>query len=495
MIKERDKYNLFWYIVGISALCIKLFLIWYTWWHRHYLVPPGGDPVAHFQVIEQILSGKISFSGYPEGFHLIAAALIKLFDISTWTFLTNLTPVLIILPALAMFFLLRQIFSLKISVLATSVLLLTSNYPLYAFVDGNFPDMLAYGVFAVLLFAFLIRYFMSKNWRNLIYAGIFLVLIVLVHHFTFFSLLAILITFGFLELLFYLWDKPMAFWKKTLIFLGAIIIVLTIGYLAGLRLYGGTVLPTIENLILGKANIDSAANSWNIAPTYNEYYELNGSLVLFFGLAGFLVLLVSGLRRKGDESKWLIIIWLLFFFIASRISAFNYLPRFARELALPLTVMMGFLLEYIFERYPNRNRLGTFLAYGLLGYLMLIYSSLYTGLGKIPDGLGEHVFYWPVDQAKIDWLSQNVPKDRAILYNPSANWYFPLKTTNKIIPFDIKSNSNAETPYIFDDVKVSNMVPSWVPNYEKNKEALESLTSNYHLVKTFDDGAKIFEKN
>ena len=46
--------------------------------------------------------------------------------------------------------------------------------------------------------------------------------------------------------------------------------------------------------------------------------------------------------------------------------------------------------------------------YGLIGYLIIINSPLYTGLAKLPESFTDRVRFWPKDQEKIDYLSEKV---------------------------------------------------------------------------------------
>jgi hypothetical protein len=524
--KESKISTYFWIIIGLLALGFKIFLLFYTYWHRHYLVPPGGDVIGHYQIIQHIIQTKtISFRIYPEGFHLLVVAISKIFHQSIWGVLTNWTPVLIILPALAIFFLLRQLFSLRVSVISASILLLTSNYPLLAFIDGNYPDMLAYGCFGVLAFAFLIRYFRTDKRINLLWAGIFLILIALTHHFTFFSIFAILLIFGLWQLLLKISHAKISLLKKICFSLGSIILLMAVGYLIVFKMYGGMVLPYLHSLITNTPTKNSIINSWAVAPQYSDYPDMAGNLVWYFGLAGFFYVLATNFAdKKHAKFRPLLIIWPLFFYLMSRFEAANFLPRFARELALPLTVFMAYLFDYLIEKNMNRKRLGQILAFGLIGYLIIINSSLYTGLDQIPDSLGQHVFYSELDQGKIDWMSANIPKQTTILYNPWGNWFFPVRTENMVTPMVLKSdkisivnqyianpknltakaqydvlvdqekNQFSNIEYIFDDMPPVNMDPSWYHNYTQNHAVLQSMETNYQLVKTFEDGAKIYQK-
>lgn len=516
-----------WIIVGIFALALEIFLIFYTYWHRHYLVPPGNDVVVHYGIIQNILqNNKLDFTLYPPGFHLIVIALSRIFHQDIWNILTSWTPVLIILPTLAMFFLLRQLFSLRVSILASAVLLLTSGYPLFAFVDGNYPDMLAYGVFGVLLFAFLIRFYRTRKFLNLIWSGIFLLLIAFTHSLTFFNIFGILLIFGLWQFYQSLFQSKIKLAQKIFLGVGAIFLVLAIGYLLAARLYGSMALQFITGIFHNQPFLKDTY--LNTLLNYEEYPRFIGYLVWFFGLAGFFYLLVTNfVKKEAAKTKQLTIVWLLFFYILSRLSVSGFPARFARELALPLTVSMAFLFDYLIERNLNRQRFGQILAYGMIGYLIIINSALYTGLNKIPYGFSDQIWYWPVDQQKVDYLAQKIPKEAIILYNPSANLFLPVKSTNTLIPLELTAEQTQiadaylddpensrykaqydqlidnlkekyqNVDYVLDDVKppgntAETVYPAYA-HYQENKVVLESLASFGEVIKAFPDSATIYK--
>lgn len=524
--KSSKRENIFWLAVGVLALLAKILYLYYTYWHRHFLAPPGNDVVVHYHIIEKIIqTGKLDFSIYPPGFHLLVIGASKIFHVGIWTVLTNWTPVLIILPSLAIYFLLRQLFSTKISIIASIVLLLASNYPLYAFGDGNFPDMLAYGVFTPLLFGFLLRYWRTKRWQNLIWAVLFLILIAFTHHFTFFNVLGILIIFGFLQLFLCLWQSPQRGIFKILWILAAIIFVLAIGYFLAEKLYGALAFNFIDGILKNQPFLKDTY--LNTLPEYSDYLTFTGNLVSFFGLAGFIYLIASRFEKpERAKGKQLTIIWLLFFYLLSRLAVTGFPARFARELALPLVISMAYLFEYLFEKNLKPSRLGQIFALGLLGYLLVINSELYTGLDKFPNGFKNQIWYWPVDQAKVDYLKENVGQDQIILYNPSANLFFAIKTGNQIIPLKlsakdlqvvdlylahpeiegIRSNYHnllktlrpeySSATYILDDVKPPSNPSSNYPVYagfDEKKQILDDLAAKGEKVKSFPDGAAIYK--
>lgn len=521
--KKLDKY--LWYIILALIVIFKLFLLYLTYYHKHYLVPPGYDSIPHYLQIQKILdTHSIGASVYP-GFHLLVIAISKLFHLSIWSVLTNWTPVLILLPSLAMFFLLRQLFSIKVTVLAIAILLITSGYPLYAFIDGNYPDMLAYGFYAPLLFAFLIRYYRTQQKSNLIYAGIFLLLIAFTHHFTLFNVLGILSIFVLMQFFLYLARQKFGLYKKILLGFGVIILLVASGLLLASKLYNGMALNFIMGFVNQKAYLN---NSYLNTPLdYFDYANMTGGLVWYLGLVGLLYILASTFTDPAkNKSKQLVVIWVLFLYFFSRYGASGIPARFARELALPLIISLAFLLEFIFEKNPLKNRLGQLLSFGVIGYFLIINCALYSGIDKFPEAYNGHVWFWPLDQQKIDYMAENIPSSSTILYNSRANLFFPTKTKNNIMPLylsdeqvsvvrsylDSPQNANAvnnyatlistlkkeyQPNYIFDDMKAPGNTDERVyyvyAGYQENKKVLEDLARQDKAIKTFDDGAVLYK--
>lgn len=511
-----------------AAFAFKIFLLFYGYWHRHYAAPPGSDVVVHYQIIKDILaSGQIHFAIYPPLFHLIVIFLSKLLHLDPFYILTNWTPVLVLLPSLAMFFLLRQIFSLKVSVLATTVLLFSVGYPIFAFVDGNYPDMLAYGVFGVFLFAFLIRYFKTGKWLNLLWSGLFLVLTGLTHHFTFFNLTAILAIFLLLQFYLALFRARISITKKYLLGLGIILWLAALGYALAATVYSGIFLNSFIRFL---SHLFATDNVYIKTPLdFNSYPSLVGNLVWYLGLAGLFYIIASMFfDRTQNKTKQLLIIWFLFFYLMSRLSSSGIPARFGRELALPLVVSSAFLLQYLLDLNPHRTRLGQILATGVLGYLLVINSSLYTGPDKIPDTYNDQVWFWPIDQNKIDYLAANVPSNDIVLYDPAANLFFPVKSNNQkeaLLLSEVEKNIVARhlnfpksqvaksaydrmilqklkqyrnITYILNDVQPpGNVNPTVYPlyaGYRENRQVLTDLATRYQIVKSFDDGAVLYKR-
>lgn len=515
--KEKERFNFLFGLALVLGFALKLYIVYFGYLYYNYLVSPGSDAIAHYQLIQSLSTGiRSHLTNYPPLFHLLVLGLSKVFRVDSWQILTSWTPVLVILPAAAMYFLLRQLFSVKIAVLTTLIMLLASNYPLFAFVDGNYPDMLAYGLFSTLMFAFIVRYFGSGKVKDLIAAGFLFLAITLTHHFTFITIFGILFCFGLVQLFLYLRSnrgKPISKRAKIVlvIFTAAIMLIITV---AG-KLYGTFLFDFIRGLLTHNPGLHDAY--LNSALPFSEYPQINGPVVWFLGIAGFIVLILSRAGNpKEAAAKQLVIIWLLFFYLVSRIVSSAVPARFARELALPLVVCLAYLLDYLFAA-KDKIRIYKFaLAVGLIGYLIFMNSAFFAGLDKLPEAFSWQVWFWPKDQQKLDYLQGHVPQDQSILYNPSANLFVPIRAKNKLVALTLSSdqiaradkdyskildeikNQYKDIHYIFIDVKPpsnpSGITFSKYAQFELDNKILEDLGRDGQTIKKFDDGTKLIER-
>lgn len=440
----------------VAGFCLQIYLIYFGYRTYNYLVPPGSDAVNHFNIIKKILdTGKIDFLSYPPGFHLLVIFLNKISHTDVFSILTYWTPILVILPSVSMYFLLHQLFDNKVSAITTLLFLLASNYPLYSFIDGNYPDILAYGVFGILLFAYLIRYVRTKNWTNLIIASFVLVLIALIHHLTFVAIIAVLAVFGLIQLYISIVEKK--FWIKSnsqnflMVLVIAILVSFSI-YLA-YRFYGSTVINFANGFF---TNSPSNQNTYlNVAVDWSNYPLFAGNVIWYIGLVGLLFLIVTTFKERREiTTKQLILVWFAVYFVMSRFAATGLPARFARELAPPLVVGIGFLLNYIFNLNSLRiHRYKLILGYGLMAFIIITNSALYVGPAKIPDSFNMMVWFWPQDQQDLNYINNLADGSNGVLYNPAANLYLPVKAPSYYVPIILTDDQLALATVVAQDEK------------------------------------------
>lgn len=538
MPNDKSEKIINWLLIALLTVgfALQLYLVYFGYKTYNFLVPPGSDAIVHFNIIKQIMTtGQINFGLYPPGFHLLVIFINKITHVGVFHILTYWTPILVVLPALCMFFLLKQLFDNKVSVLTTLIFLLASNYPMLSFMDGNYPDILAYGVFSVLLFAFIIRYLRTKNWTNLIFASIFLLLVALTHHLTFISILLILFVFGLVQLYIIIVEKKlnMKFWCwKTLASLVILVLVGLSVYLA-VKFYGSTILKYANGFL---SNSPALRDQYlNLVPNWPDYAQTSGSVVWYVGLLGLLYMLITTFKdRREVGTKQLVLIWFLFFFAFSRFAATGLPARFARELAPPLVICIGFLLNNVLNSNPLRiHRYKLIFGYGVVGFLIITNSVLFMGPAQIPESFGNMIWFWQKDQDKLNFISSHVPTNYQVLYNPAANLYTPIKATSNFVPLTLTKDQlqivkttnvvsyiyqpvsakkaktltgyakliydlhaqYTEPKYIFLDVKPpsnpSEVTYPHYANFDAYNKVLDDLSQSGEIVKKFPDGSRL----
>lgn len=462
-----------WQIILVLAIIIKLYLVYWGYFTYHYLVPPGDDTVNHYWMIKESLGlgFKSLISQYPKGFHWFVILLAKIFNKDYLYILTYWTPFLIILPTVSIYYLLRQFFSAKTGVLTVLILLLASNFPTMAFVDGNYPDMLAYGFLTPLFFAFLFKYYKNKEYKNLIISTIILIIIFLTHHLTTVIVLSILFL-----LIIALWFRRFLKLKKIsvkdIFFLAGLFIAIVFAYGLLSYLYNGLVSEFIGGLFGKTATINNTY--FNKPLGMGEYKEVIGGFMWFLGIFSLVYLFLTG--NHSQKLKYLIIIWFLVLFILSRFPNVSIPVRFARELAIPLTFSLAFLFNDIFDLQILTSKIKKIIAYGLFFIILVFNSQFYIGVGSLPDSFTDQVWYWPVDQEKIDFLAKDYP-GRTVVINKNANPYTIVKIKNPAIYFSF-TDQQLENIKKYNNIdKYSNLDQEIIKN--KYQETIKELKNNY----------------
>lgn len=478
--KSIKTVNLILAIVLLAGFCLQLYLIYFGYNVYNFLVPPGSDAIQHYNIIQKIAETGKYPANYPPGFHVIVIYLSNIFHQGTFHILTYWTPVLVVMPAISMFFLLKQLFDSKVSVITTLVFLLTSYYPVCGFIDGNYPDILAYGVFGILMFGFLIRYFKTNKAINLFFASVLLLAIALIHHFSFVNIVAILIIFSLFPLYSLVFER-----KNKLKFLSwefaiglIVFIVIFASLFVAMKYYGPLVVKFADGFIFNRSAL---SNSYlNTTLDFPEYLTVTGPVIWYFGLIGLFYLFISSFKAGPEaRAKQLVVVWALYFFIMSRFGSSALPARFAREIAPALVVAIGFLFNYMINLNSLRFKgYKAIIGFGLLGFVLVTNSFLMVGPAKIPESFSNMIWFWPKDQDKIDFIvklqdkSKNgVPTTYNIVYNPYANLYMPVKAPSNFIPLELTdaelliAKENLDYPY--DYVPLSAKKIARLVGYEK----------------------------
>ena len=512
------------------CLGIKLYLVYFGYNFYHYLVPPGYDAIPHLAMIKSLSNQSVwaNFIGYPKLFHYLIFYLSQIFHQDSFSILTYWTPVLIIFPAIALYFLLKQIFNLKTAVIASLFFLFTSNYPLYGFVDGNYPNILAYGFFAIFCLAFIIKYSKTKKLFQLYAAIFFYILTGLTHHFSFAELNGIL----FLSLMAMIFTRqlklPKPKYNVHYFFVFLLSLFLLFSLLFAYKLYGTQFTSFFIGLISNKSVIQDAY--LNQAVQYHRYPEIIGPLIWYGGILGFFYMLITFLKsQEKDYTKMIIFVWVILIYLLSRLPASGLPERFARELAIPITICFAYLIDRIINHPADMrlNRLSVLAGYGLMIYLIIINSSLYNPvmLDSLPDSFSKMVWYTQADQEKSDYLKNNFSADEAIYINLYANPYMQLMTKANLVNFplsgvsmDIYNKMKKNKQEKQDELNYNNTINSLIKDnrgklffispkpkgntdgavypifgqFEVYDNIMKDLTRNQPIIKKFADGSRLY---
>ena len=438
MMKKNIKWLLL-FLLFVFCIGLKLYIVYFGYINYHYIVPPGYDAIPHLNLINNLAS---SSWGYPKLFHYIAHYLSDLTHRDPFYILTYWTPTMIILPSLSIFFLLKQIFNLKTAGIATLFFLFTSNYPLYGFVDGNYPNILAYGFFAVLCIAFIIKYINTKKLFYLYISALFYILTGLTHHFSFAELNGILL----LSLITMAITRQIKLPKlrfnvrnySTLFLSLLLLYFLFIIY----KIYGSQYISFFTGLISNKSVIQDAYLSQ--AVQYYRYPDIVGSLIWYGGTLGlFYMIITFSKSQKKDYTKLILFVWIILIYSLSRLPSSGLPERFARELAVPLIICFAYLINRLINHLDHLelNRLSIIFGYGFIIYFIIINSSLYNPalLDSLPNSFSGMVWYDQSDQGKSDYIKNNFSSDQSIYINPYANPYMKLMTKANLVDFSLSA--------------------------------------------------------
>ena len=427
--KHQGANSLLVFLFIVAAIALRLYIIYFPFRLYEYLVPPGGDPVGHIGLINQILQGGIS-SNYPTLFHLIIAFLSRIFGSDPISVLKSVTPAMMVLPSIGIYIFLKKSYGKLAALIGFMISLFASNYALVAFGDGNYPNILASGFFIPIAFAFVLKALDKKSFKNYFWAVIFTILLLLTHHLSFATFLIILIAY---LIILSFWNKyekiavsPTKFTFAFLVLIGILVIA--------------TILTPLREPMLGAINalLQSGAVAGQISFSYPidfaDYGSMVGPLVYFGGLlALFYLVYMLGLDNEEINKKAVlfVIVWFVILFVLSRLNCTGLPGRFARELALPLLGAISISLSHIFSKY--KHNLQKIVALGLLG--MIVAACLVQvngGSYSSPKYYNSMVWFTKSDLEKADYIKWVTEEDDVILSNRTTP-YMSIFTKRKFV--------------------------------------------------------------
>lgn len=498
---EKVRDNLDWLIWVFIVICLiyRIYIIYFPFSLFHYLVPPGDDAINHLKIIEGILSGNFS-STYPMLFHIMIAYPSKLFHIDPLRFMKWFTPTLVALPSIAIFVFLRKNFGRFAALVGFTIALLSSNYALVAFGDGNYPNILAAGFFLPLCLMYLTYATKSNKISNYVGVIVFAVLIAFTHHLTTALLMAILVANLIVLLLWNRREKISPGLRRLTIFVLSTLAVLAV--VIGLTPVRSLFLSAVSEIFHSGGVSQGVAFIKPIE--FAEYPAMIGPLVWSGGLIAifYLIFMLSKTSTKTNKGVILfVLVWFAVTFLLSRTAAAGLPGRFAREIALPLILAMAIAISDLYKQFDFKIQ--KVIGLGLLGLIVSVnLVQVNGGIFASPEYFNQVVWFSRMDLAKATYI-KSATNSKDVIYSNRTTPYMSHFADRTII-YDIEKqlkDGSFNTPdkagaFVFIGAKTdanpnSNTYPFFA-NFEQTTAALNEIAPSLTLIHKFSDGSALY---
>lgn len=442
---EKRKKISFDLIVVVFVACLialKLSVLYLPFVKFGYLVPPGDDPANHYHMVMQVLAGKINFS-YPPLFHIVIAWFSKIFHSEPMNIMRLITPALVVLPSLAVLVVTSKLFGRSAGLISFVVIICSSNYGLLAFGDGNYPNLIAGGLFLPLAFFYFIRSLQERRAGNYLLMILFIALLVLTHHLS--TAMYIMIVFATFALmtLWNLYDKIFPkIWKSFAVFIGITLII-------SLFLYFLPIKTVFVNAIqsFGETGKVLSSASFSVPADLSEYPNQAGYLAWYFGIFSLLYALGLLLRdqKKNNGEKIAIvglIAWFFIMFLASRTERIGLPGRFMRECYLPLAILSGLALKDLIISIPAIS--GRVILSGAFSLVILTnLVQINTGSYRSPEFFNKMIRFNDSDKIDASQIARYTTEDAVILANPTTP-FLPAVSSRSVVFIKAGNAKNGE---------------------------------------------------
>jgi hypothetical protein len=376
----------------------------------------GVDHYSHAVMAELMMTeGKIDpYLIYPPGFHITTAEISRLTGLEPLEIFPVVAPLLLLLPALALYALARRLWGWEYGIVAALFsVLLGGTY--YYYNDAMYPNLVTSQLLLVLAVAVLIGLYAVPSVRG----GILLALLgsstVLYHQVAGLYLAALLAVVGLVFVPYLLLRER----RKGLVLFCSLALL---GLISTLYAWDTYDLPQAVAGLFGDSGASSTGTAVKMAVgTQAPYplYFLAGNMisqpVVWLGLLG--ALLVAGdLTLRGDRMGWpqrlaylTLLLWTLLLFVGSRLWLTGFPQRFGRDLCVPLAALGAFALVAIVRSLPlSRRQVATV----FVASLAVLLTCTLVGLRaveslKIASGPSVQMTITPEIAAAGEWLREN----------------------------------------------------------------------------------------
>jgi len=501
MTAKKINYSSLFGVLIVALVAVRLFLVYLPISIFSHLVPPGVDPANHLVLIQSILDGSFK-PDYPPLFHLLISILSKIFSADPLQVLKWVTPTLIILPSIGVYVFLRHNFNRLAAFIGFAIALLATNYGFLAYVEGNYPNIMAAGFFMPISLSYLLAATKQNGKRNFWLAALFFFLVIATHHLT--AVLMLTIIYVYLSIL-TIWN----YFEPLVPKIGRVLLSVTIVFLAlGIIVY---LTPFKKTFIQGYESYLSTG-SVVLSPLFKvimdlpEYADAMGEFSFFLGIISVLYLITMLFRPKSETNKpaiILLLVWLVVILLLSRTEVVGLPARIGREIAMPLLISSGIFIDDLIKN--QRQIMSKCLALAFLGFMIYLNLSQFNaGVFRTPESFNGYVLLWPDDKEKIDNLNDITDPTDKVLANPLSP-YLSYFSHDRIVLAQnhnltrggfLKAIETQEIDFIFIMHSVHpNPYEFWSDRNSTVAKLLQQYSKefDYEIYHSFPDGSVIYK--
>jgi hypothetical protein len=387
----------------------------------------GVDHYSHAVMAELMMTeGKIEpYLIYPPGFHTITAMICRLTGLKPLEVFPILAPILLLLPALALYALARRMWGWHYGVAAALFSILLGGI-YYYYNDAMYPNLVAAQFLMVLGVAALVGVYAQPSIRSGLLLALLGSSVVLYHQVSSLYLAALLALVGILFVP-YLLVKDR---RRGVVLLCSLALL---GLLSVIYAWDTYDLPQAVAGLLGGSGSSATGAAVTMAIGTQPPYSLDflagimvSQPVAWLGLLG--VLLVAGelLHRRVGVPQALayltLIFWLLLLFAGSRTPLSGFPQRFGRDLCVPLAVFAAFGFLAILRSLPGSRKQ---VAAVFVASLTVLLAATLVGVRTISSlesasGPSVQMTMTPEIAAAGEWLKEN-NEGGNIMVSPHVN--------------------------------------------------------------------------